>query len=139
MQRSNKNFKFLVAYKTHSNSICLVVIIIYCDNMKAQALVKNLTQHARNKHINIQQHFVKNKVIIDDFNLQHVFNDQQIIDDLINFLIKNKFLKFRRELNLQWLKLVAKLSQYFLLFNLWKFLLLFLYQNQIIFCITQYF
>ena len=79
---------------------CLVVIIIYCDNQKTQTLIRNFNQHVRNKHIDIQQHFVKNKMQNDILNLQHVFNDQQIVDDLIKFLFKNKFLKFRRDIDL---------------------------------------
>ena len=43
LQRSNKNFKFFVVYKIHSNTICLVVIITYCDNIRTQTLVKNST------------------------------------------------------------------------------------------------
>ena len=79
---------------------CLAVIIIYCNNQKAQALVCNFNQHARSKHIDIQQHFVKNKVQNDILNLQHVSSDQQIVDDLIKSLFKNKFLKFRRDIDL---------------------------------------
>ena len=41
---------------------CFVVTIIYCDNQKAQALAKNSIFYVRNKHIDIQHHFVKNKV-----------------------------------------------------------------------------
>ena len=41
---------------------CLVVTIIYCDNQKVQALVRNSISHARSKHIDIQHHFVKNKI-----------------------------------------------------------------------------
>ena len=31
----------------------LVVIVIYCDNQKIQAFVKNFISHVRNKHIDI--------------------------------------------------------------------------------------
>ena len=79
---------------------CLVVIVIYCDNQKTQTLIKNFTFHARSKHINIQHHFVKNKVQNDTFELRHIINNNQIIDDLIKSLLKNKFLKFRRDINL---------------------------------------
>ena len=41
---------------------CLVATIIYCDNQGAQALARNSISHARNKHIDIQYHFVRNKV-----------------------------------------------------------------------------
>ena len=95
----------LIAYET--SVYCLVVIIIYCDNQEAQALTRNLSQHARNKHIDIQQHFVKNKMQNDTLNLQHVFNDQQIVDDLTKSLFKNRFLKFRRDIDFMWSKNVV--------------------------------
>ena len=78
---------------------CFVVIIIYCDNQKTQTLVKNFILHARNKHIDIQQHFIKNKVVDNTFDLQHVFNENQIVNDLIKLLLKNKFLKFRFDID----------------------------------------
>ena len=84
-----------------------VVIIIYCDNQETQALIRNFNQHVRNKHIDIQQHFVKNKMQNDTLNLQHVFNDQQIVDDLTKFLFKNRFLKFRRDIDFMWSKNVV--------------------------------
>ena len=42
---------------------CLIVIVIYCDNQKAQAFVKNFINYFRIKHINIQHHFVREKII----------------------------------------------------------------------------
>ena len=78
---------------------CFVVTVIYCDNQKAQTLIKNLTFHARNKHIDIQHHFVRNKVQNDTLELRHIVNNNQIVDNLIKFLLKNKFLKFRRNID----------------------------------------
>ena len=86
---------------------CLVVTIIYCDNQEAQALARNLSQHVRSKHIDIQQHFVRDKMQNDTLNLQHVFSDQQIVDDLTKPLFKNRFLKFRRDIDLMWSKNAA--------------------------------
>ena len=42
---------------------CLIVIVIYCNNQKAQALVKNFINHFWMKHMNIQHHFVREKII----------------------------------------------------------------------------
>ena len=106
----------LIVYE--ASVYCFAVIIIYCDNQKAQALIRNFNQHVRNKHIDIQQHFVKNKMQNDILNLQHVFSDQQIVDDLTKFLFKNRFLKFRRDIDFMWSKNVAIwyfLDKFFLL------------------------
>ena len=52
-----------------------VATIIYCDNQKIQALIKNFIFYARSKHINIQYHFVKNKVQNNMFELRYVINN----------------------------------------------------------------
>ena len=72
---------------------------IICDNQNAQTFVKNFIFHVRSKHIDIQQYFVKNKIQNKTFDLQHVFNNDQIVNDFIKFLSKNKFFKFRRDIN----------------------------------------
>jgi hypothetical protein len=70
-------------------------IIIYENNQNVIALIKNFQFHARIKHIDIQTHFIKKKVIKDFINLIYVFIDQIIINDLTKSLIKNKFIQFR--------------------------------------------
>ena len=81
-------------------SIYCFAITIFCDNQSAQTFAKNFIFHARNKHIDIQQHFVKNKIQNETFDLQHVFNNDQIANDFIKSLSKNKFFKFRRDIDL---------------------------------------
>ena len=79
----------------------LTIIIIYCDNQRIVALAKNFIQHFRIKHIDIQQHFVREKIIISEIELQYVLTAEQMIDELIKSLFKNKFEFFRRALNLK--------------------------------------
>ena len=81
-------------------SIYCFAITIFCDNQNAQTFVKNFIFHARSKYIDIQQHFVKNKIQNETFDLQHVFSNNQIVNDFIKFLSKNKFFKFRRDIDL---------------------------------------
>ena len=78
---------------------CLAVTI-FCDNQGAQALARNPTSHARSKHIDIQQHFVRDKVQDGTLDLQHVSSNDQIADGLTKPLPKDKFLKFRRDIGL---------------------------------------
>ena len=54
---------------------CLIVIVIYCDNQKTQTFVKNFISHVRSKHIDIQHHFVKNKIQNDTIELRYVINN----------------------------------------------------------------
>jgi hypothetical protein len=50
-------------------------IIIYEDNQKIIALIKNFQFHARTKHIDIQTHFVRKKMIDEFIDLIYVFID----------------------------------------------------------------
>jgi hypothetical protein len=76
-------------------------MIIYEDNQNAIVLVKNSQFHARTKHIDIQTHFIKKKVIEGFIDLFYVLIDQMIADDLIKLLIKNKLVQFRAALKIE--------------------------------------
>jgi hypothetical protein len=75
--------------------------MIYEDNQEIIALIKNSQFHARTKHIDIQTHFVREKVIDEFINLIYVFIDQMIVDDFIKSLIRDKFVQFRTALEIE--------------------------------------
>jgi hypothetical protein len=75
--------------------------MIYENNQNVIILVKNSQFHARIKYIDIQIHFIKNKVIEELIDLFHVFIDQMIVDDFIKSLIRNKFIQFRAALKIE--------------------------------------
>ncbi len=75
--------------------------MIYEDNQNAIVLIKNFQFHARIKHIDIQIHFIKEKVIEKFIDLTYVSIDQMIIDDLTKSLVKNKFVQFRAALEIE--------------------------------------
>ncbi len=79
----------------------LQTMMIYEDNQNIIVFVKNSQFHARIKHIDIQIHFIKEKVIEEFIDLIYVFIDQMIIDDLTKSLIKNKFVQFRVVLKIE--------------------------------------
>jgi hypothetical protein len=76
-------------------------IMIYENNQSVIAFVKNSQFHARIKHIDIQTHFIREKVIEEFIDLFYVLIDQMIVDDLIKSLIKNKFFQFRAALEIE--------------------------------------
>ncbi len=75
--------------------------MIYENNQSVIAFVKNSQFHARIKHIDIQTHFIREKVIEEFIDLFYVLIDQMIVDDLIKSLIKNKFFQFRAALEIE--------------------------------------
>jgi hypothetical protein len=76
-------------------------IIIYENNQDVIALIKNSQFHAQTKHIDIQIHFFKEKVIEDFIDLTYVLIDQMIADDLTESLVRDKFAQFRVALKIE--------------------------------------
>lgn len=76
-------------------------VVIYCDNQGAIALAKNPQFHSRTKHIDINQHFVREKVADGKVTLEYVPTEEQIADGLTKALSKDKFNTFRRALGLE--------------------------------------
>jgi hypothetical protein len=76
-------------------------VIIYENNQKTIALLKNFQFHARIKHIDIQIHFIREKMIDELIDLAYILTNQIIVDDLTKSLIRNKFVQFRIVLKIE--------------------------------------
>jgi hypothetical protein len=75
--------------------------IIYCDNQGAIALAKDPQFHARTKHIDMQHHFVREKVSDGTIQLEYVDTENQVADGLTKALDKIKFERFRKAIGLE--------------------------------------
>ena len=75
-------------------------IVIYGDNQKVIALVKNPQNHGRCKHMEIQQKFVREKVTDQIIDLVYTPTDQMMADGLIKVLCRDKFEAFRAAIEL---------------------------------------
>ncbi|KAJ7560799.1 hypothetical protein O6H91_04G146800 [Diphasiastrum complanatum] len=74
--------------------------LIKCNNISAQALANNPISHARSKHIEVAHHFVREKLIGGEINLEHVDTSSYIVDILTKPLCKSAFSKHRSNLGL---------------------------------------
>lgn len=74
--------------------------VIYGDNQGAIALAKNPKFHGRSKHIDIQHHYVREKVNDGTVGLEYIETSKQIADGLTKPLSKVPFLRFRKALGL---------------------------------------
>jgi hypothetical protein len=54
--------------------------IIYCDNVSAVYMSKNPVHHRRTKHIELDIHFVREKVAVGEIRVLHVPSDNQFVD-----------------------------------------------------------
>ena len=55
--------KTFIIYEILKSIYCLIVIVIYYNNKKTQTFIKNFINYFRIKHMNIQHHFVREKII----------------------------------------------------------------------------
>jgi hypothetical protein len=69
--------------------------VIFCDNQGAIALAKNPQSHGRNKAIDMQHHFQREKVAKGDVKLEWIPTNKMVADGLTKALPKAEFVRFR--------------------------------------------
>lgn len=72
--------------------------ILWCDNLGATFLTKNPVFHARTKHVEIDFHFVRERVAQKKLIVQHIATSDQIADALTKPLSRARFLLLRDKL-----------------------------------------
>ena len=73
---------------------------ILCDNQSALHMSKNPVFHARSKHIELDYHFVREKVTAGQLSTHYVPSFKQIADVFTKALSKFQFLNLRRKLGI---------------------------------------
>ena len=74
-------------------------MLVYCDNVSAVYLSTNPVQHQRTKHVEIDLHFVRDRVAIGDVRVLHVPTTSQFADIFTKGLPSSTFSEFRSSLN----------------------------------------
>ena len=67
------------------------VTVIFKDNSGCIELAKNPIHHVRTKHIDIQHHFVREKVLSGKVELVHCSTNEQLADIMTKPLVRDKF------------------------------------------------
>jgi hypothetical protein len=75
--------------------------VIYGDNQGSIALAKNAKFHGRSKYIDIQHHYVREKINDGTVELKYIETSRQIADGLTKPLSKVPFQQCRKALGLQ--------------------------------------
>ncbi|KAK1650776.1 hypothetical protein QYE76_068581 [Lolium multiflorum] len=73
--------------------------VVYCDNISATYLSSNPIQHQRTKHIEIDLHFVRDRVALGEARVLHVPTSSQYADIFTKGLPTAVFQEFRSSLN----------------------------------------
>ncbi|KAI4385472.1 hypothetical protein MLD38_003494 [Melastoma candidum] len=72
--------------------------VLYCDNLSSIQLISNHIIHARTKHVEIDYHFVREKVVDGSFVVQHVHSEDQIADPCTKLIPVQRFVALRSKL-----------------------------------------
>jgi hypothetical protein len=75
--------------------------LVYCDNVSAVYLSSNPVQHQRTKHVEIDLHFVRDKVALGVVRVLHVPTSSQYADIFTKGLPSLVFIEFRSSLNVR--------------------------------------
>jgi hypothetical protein len=73
--------------------------LVYCDNVSVVYLSTNPVQHQWTKHVEIDFHFVRDRVAIGDVRVLHVPTTSQFADIFTKGLLSSTFSEFRSSLN----------------------------------------
>jgi hypothetical protein len=73
--------------------------LVYYDNVSAIYMSKNLVQHQRTKHVEIDLHFVRECVALGDVHVLHSPTTSQFADIFTKGLPTSVFTEFRSSLN----------------------------------------
>lgn len=73
---------------------------MWCDNLGATYLTANPVFHARTKHIEVDFHFVREKVAMGALDVRFISSGDQIADGLTKHVSKNLLEHLKRNLNL---------------------------------------
>jgi hypothetical protein len=73
---------------------------LWCDNMGAKYLASNPIFHGRMKHVEIDYHFVRDRVLQKLLDVKFISTEDQVADGFTKPLTQGRLLEFQRNLNL---------------------------------------
>jgi alpha-D-ribose 1-methylphosphonate 5-triphosphate synthase subunit PhnI len=80
-------------------------VSLWCDNLGATYLSANPVFHAHTKHIEMDYHFVRERVARKQLEIRFISTNDQVANGFIKALSLQKFTSFQHNLNLRRLRL----------------------------------
>ncbi|KAH9651886.1 retrovirus-related pol polyprotein from transposon RE1 [Citrus sinensis] len=81
------------------NIVQLPTSVLWCDNQSAGELARNLVFHSKSKHIELDVHYIRDKVLSKELEVRYIPTKEQVADILTKPLSLPKFSYFRSKLN----------------------------------------
>ena len=72
--------------------------VLWCDNQSAAHLTANLVFHSRSKHIELELHFIREKVLRQELQICYVSSTDQLVDILTKHFSISQFCSLRSKL-----------------------------------------
>ncbi|GAA0171263.1 transmembrane signal receptor [Lithospermum erythrorhizon] len=85
MAQASAEVRWLIRLLAELNATPTLPVTLFCDNTSAMHIVKNPVFHERTKHINIDCHFTREKLLQSLLTLLHVPTIEQVADILTRF------------------------------------------------------
>ncbi|MCO5559931.1 hypothetical protein L7F22_013535 [Adiantum nelumboides] len=76
-------------------------VVIYYDNINSIQLARNPVFHARTKHIEVHYHFIRERILDGDINLDYVSTEDHVVNLFTKALGVEKLQRFKGMLRLQ--------------------------------------
>lgn len=86
----------IISNLSNANTPSVMDVTLRCDNMGAIKLPHNPVFHSRSKHIEIQHHFVRERILEGKIKVNYISTDKQQADLLTKSLARAQF-EFHRE------------------------------------------
>ena len=99
MSAASSEISWLQSLFSELNITKLPTHVLWCDNQSAGDLARNPVFHSRSKHIELDVHYIRDKVLNKELEVRYIPTKEQVADVLTKPLSFPKFSYFRSKLN----------------------------------------
>ncbi|KAH9691439.1 hypothetical protein KPL70_016106 [Citrus sinensis] len=99
LSSASSELSWLQSLLSELNIVQLPAPILWCDNQSAGELARNPILHSKSKHIELDVHYIRDKVLGKELEVRYIPTEEQVADVLTKALSFPKFNYFRSKLN----------------------------------------
>lgn len=99
LSSTSSELSWLQSLLSELNVVKLPTLVLWCDNQSAGDLACNPIFHSRSKHIELDVHYIRDKVLRKELEIRYIPTKEQVADALTKPLSYPKFNYFHSKLN----------------------------------------